>query len=66
MLTEEERKINVLVMTFCVGGLDRTFSGLKRVNVVILAQWLYPGYQRFFSRAAGIFGVGRRPARLRP
>ena len=21
----------------------------------------YPGYQRFFSRAAGIFGVGRRP-----
>ena len=20
----------------------------------------YPGYQRFFSRAAGIFGVGRR------
>ena len=26
---------------------------------------LYPGYQRFFSRAAGIFGVGRRPTRLR-
>ena len=25
----------------------------------------YPGYQRFFSRAAGIFGVGRRPTRLR-
>ena len=22
---------------------------------------VYPGYQRFFSRAAGIFGVGRRP-----
>ena len=21
----------------------------------------YPGYQRFFSRAAGSFGVGRRP-----
>ena len=21
----------------------------------------YPGYQRVFSRAAGIFGVGRRP-----
>ena len=21
----------------------------------------YPGYQRFFSRAVGIFGVGRRP-----
>ena len=21
----------------------------------------YPGYQRFFSRAAGIFSVGRRP-----
>ena len=26
----------------------------------------YPGYQRFFSRAAGNFGVGRRPTRLRP
>ena len=26
----------------------------------------YPGYQRFFSRAAGIFGVGRRTTRLRP
>ena len=25
----------------------------------------YPGYQKFFSRAAGIFGVGRRPTRLR-
>ena len=26
----------------------------------------YPGYQRFFSRAVGIFGVGRRPTQLRP
>ena len=26
----------------------------------------YPGYQRFFSRVAGIFGVGRRPTHLRP
>ena len=26
----------------------------------------YPGYQRFFSRAAGIFGVVRRPTHLRP
>ena len=26
----------------------------------------YPGYQRFFSRAVGIFGVGRRPTHLRP
>ena len=26
----------------------------------------YPGYQRFFSLAAGIFGVGRRPTHLRP
>ena len=25
----------------------------------------YAGYQRFFSRAAGIFGVGRRPTHLR-
>ena len=27
--------------------------------------YAYPGYQRFFSRAAGIFGVGRRPTHLR-
>ena len=27
---------------------------------------IYPGYQRFFSRAAGSFGVGRRPTCLRP
>ena len=26
----------------------------------------YHGYQRFFSRAVGIFGVGRRPTHLRP
>ena len=26
----------------------------------------YPGYLRFFSRAAGIFGVGRRPKMCRP
>ena len=26
-----------------------------------MALFLYPGHQRFFSRAAGIFGVGRRP-----
>ena len=26
----------------------------------------YPGYQRFFSRAAGTFVVGRRPTHLRP
>ena len=26
----------------------------------------YPGYQRFFSRTAGIFGVDRRPTHLRP
>ena len=26
----------------------------------------YPGHQRFFSRAAGIFGVGQRPTQLRP
>ena len=26
----------------------------------------YSGYQRFFSRAAGIFGVGRRSTHLRP
>ena len=26
-----------------------------------IRNFFYPGYQRFFSRAAGIFGVGRRP-----
>ena len=32
-------------MTFCVGGLDRTPSGVKRGKVVILAQWLIYGLQ---------------------
>ena len=31
---------------------DRAFCILNR------AAYGYPGYQRFFSRAAGIFGVG--------
>ena len=31
-------------------------------NLFLVEQaFVYPGYQRFFSRAAGIFGVGRRP-----
>ena len=36
------------------------------VCFVLFSPVWYPGYQRFFSRAAGIFGVGRRPTRLRP
>ena len=36
-------------------------------QIVIVQQYeQYPGYQRFFSRAGGIFGVGRRPTYLRP
>ena len=38
---------------------------LDEVLILLREYWhwplLYPGYQRFFSRAAGIFGVGRRP-----
>ena len=33
-------------------------GGLKKK---CFPSWVYPGYQRFFSRAAGIFGAGRRP-----
>ena len=36
-------------------------SGCFRIR-----NFFYPGYHRFFSRAAGIFGVGRRPTNLRP
>ena len=32
-----------------------------KVNTAACCHLIYPGYQRFFSRAAGIFGVGRRP-----
>ena len=36
-------------------------------QIVIVQQYeQYPGYQRFFSRGGGIFGVGRRPTYLRP
>ena len=31
------------------------------MNFVFLFGLRYPGYQRLFSRTAGIFGVGRRP-----
>ena len=36
-------------------------------NFAKLSAKPYPGYQRFFSRAAGIFGFGRRgPTHLPP
>ena len=41
-----------------------TFSyaqSLEQVKLLAMYKRTYPGYQRFFSRAAGIFGVGRRP-----
>ena len=44
------------------------FSYTKSISVQIQPSLLapYPGYQRFFSRAAGIFGVGQTPTYLRP
>ena len=33
-------------------------------NCLSLGLGMYPGYQRFFSRGAGIFGAGRRPTHL--
>ena len=33
-------------------------------QIIPLSTHTYPGYQRFFSRAAGIFSVGRRPKSL--
>ena len=41
-------------------SLQRPLYFVSKVAVI------YPGYQRFFSRAGGIFGVGRRPTHLRP
>ena len=40
----------------CLGEWEKSLSWLFPVSY-----WInhYPGYQRFFSRAAGIFGVGR-------
>ena len=34
---------------------------VRRTNFTTKPRLLYPGYQRFFPPAAGIFGVGRRP-----
>ena len=42
-----------------------TFFENKRFSS-FLPNGPYPGYQRFFSRAVGMFGVGRRPTHLRP
>ena len=42
------------------------FRGNMVYNFVRVRIIDYPGYQRFFSRAVGIFGVGRRPTHLRP
>ena len=28
------------------------------IHIIIPSAWVYPGYQRFFSRAVEIFGVG--------
>ena len=44
--------------------LPPKYSMLKHFDVI--QKLVYPGYQRFFSRAAGIFGVGRRPTHFRP
>ena len=43
-------------------------SGYFGVSLTLVAvpTFIYPGYQRFFSRAAGIFGVDLRPTHLRP
>ena len=39
---------------------NRVLSSPGCREICMHGSW-YPGYQRFFSRAAGIFGVGRRP-----
>ena len=38
-----------------------SFPGVCATWVLLASSTLYPGYQRFFSRAAGIFCVGRGP-----
>ena len=67
---------DVKLLLACVGGGSARLKfwrrsrdpkkgvGTRRLNFA--AYVAYPGYQRFFSRAAGIFGVGRRPTHLRP
>ena len=45
------------------------FSGETKSTIKLSCRgvhFFYPGYQRFFSRAAGIFGVAGRPTHLRP
>ena len=55
MQTNMRRTLSVLRSAAYSFSLRATFE-------VIELQ--YPGYQRFFSHAAGIFGVGRRPTHL--
>ena len=49
-------------MRMHMDAADWVFSKYAIANYCFRTLFLfYPGYQRFFSRAAGIFGVGRRP-----
>ena len=43
-----------------------TYLLLSRYKLALSPGQTCPGYQRLFSRTAGIFGVGRRPTHLRP
>ena len=57
--------------TFCIGKRSvRLMLGNPRPSWILdSTPWIpdpCPGYQRFFSRGAGIFGVGRRLTHLRP
>ena len=45
-------------MFFCPGEEKIVYCDLRLASTL--------GYQRFFLRAAGIFGVGLRPTHLRP
>ena len=49
----------------CCSNKDCSYGRLIHWKI-FQNQGLYPGYHRFFSRAAWIFGICRRPTHLRP
>ena len=58
--------MNNTILLFYYPQASEPWINFNISKLVYCTSHYYPWYQRFFSRAAGIFGVGWRPTHLRP
>ena len=58
--------MNNTILLFYYPQASEPWINFNISKFVYCTSHYYPWYQRFFSRAAGIFGVGWRPTHLRP